>query len=64
MSRRKSDPVCRCKAYQFPRRVGSGACDGQPFVGTTTTSEIDRQMAAEWAADRRADARAINGGWQ
>lgn len=63
--KRKTETVCRCDAYAFPHRLGSGQClgfrcreDSDPF------DAYRRQMQAEWASDRRADVQAINGGWK
>ena len=55
--------VCRCDAYAFPHRPGSGRCPA-PEIGITRYSTDPRPL---WEAEERrlfdaAEARAINSG--
>lgn len=56
--KRKQD-TCRCDRLPFPHRRDRN-CDHLEALSDGRPGEVERQMQAEWDADRRADARYIN----
>jgi hypothetical protein len=59
MSNRRRTKVCRCEAYAFPHRLGSGKCRDERLEREAQFG-MDPDMEYELRCYTRSEARAIN----